>query len=316
SLAVEDVPRPNGRRPASEGELRRWLENMAWHHRFTRDEMASATGLSAGEIEAALRRFDIRADNRPRRARDAPLLVLPYPGGRHPRIGFLEGAVRPQRETKVSVFAPWDDAQYVVLDVPEAIWWDQGKRELLYLAHTHVPTTWTKRSVELPPTEWQVNRQGELRMRRTLPNGVAFGTRIRPSAKSVQMEMRLHNGTSNTLRDLDVQACVLLKGAPPLAELTNDNKVFSKPYAACGNADRDRWVVTAWAPCQRVWGNERCPCMHSDPRFPDCDPGETVRLSGWLSFYEGTDVRAELQRIDMLPWREGLGNAAQGELVP
>ncbi len=45
---------------------------------------------------------------RPRRKAGEPLLVRPYPGGRHPRIGFLEGAVEPQRETKVSVCSPWD----------------------------------------------------------------------------------------------------------------------------------------------------------------------------------------------------------------
>jgi hypothetical protein len=33
--------------------------------------------------------------------------VLPYPGGRHPRVGFLDGAIDPQRGTKASVFAPW-----------------------------------------------------------------------------------------------------------------------------------------------------------------------------------------------------------------
>jgi hypothetical protein len=50
------------------------------------------------------------------------LFVLPYPGGRHPRIGFLDGAVNPQRETKISVSTPWDEQSYVVVDLPEAIW--------------------------------------------------------------------------------------------------------------------------------------------------------------------------------------------------
>jgi hypothetical protein len=94
---------------------------MVWYHRFTADEIREATGLSEKEIEDAVKRFDIRVETKPKRAADAPLLVLPYPGGRHPRIGFLDGAVRPQRETKVSVFTPWDDRSYVVVDVPEAI---------------------------------------------------------------------------------------------------------------------------------------------------------------------------------------------------
>ena len=70
--------------------------------------------------------------------------MLPYPGGRHPRIGFLEGAIDPQRETKLSVFTPWHDSSYVVADVPEAIWSNLG---LTYLAHTHIPTIWTAQKI-------------------------------------------------------------------------------------------------------------------------------------------------------------------------
>src|SRR4029450_3863677 len=92
------------------------------------------------------------------------LKVLPYPGGRHPRIGFLDGAIRPQRETKFSAFLPWDLSQYVVVDVPEAIWIKRGKdRELLYLAHTDVLTIWTRQGISLEPLEW--NREsGSLRV--------------------------------------------------------------------------------------------------------------------------------------------------------
>ena len=84
------------------------------------EEIAAATGLGPSAVAEALRKFEITADRRPKRPVEAPLLVLPYPGGRHPRIGFLDGAVDPQRETKVSVFTPWDDSSYVVVDVPEA----------------------------------------------------------------------------------------------------------------------------------------------------------------------------------------------------
>jgi hypothetical protein len=48
------------------------------------------------------------------------LLVLPYPDDRRLRIGFLDGAVRPQRETKVSVLTLWDEDSYTVADVPES----------------------------------------------------------------------------------------------------------------------------------------------------------------------------------------------------
>ena len=89
---------------------------------------------------------DVRDDYvlSPERKPDDPLRVLPYPGGRHPRTGFRDGAIRPQRETKASVFAPWPGGGYAVADVPEAVWFEpaEKKPELLYLAHTHVPTTW------------------------------------------------------------------------------------------------------------------------------------------------------------------------------
>src|SRR5262245_57432136 len=110
------------RRPGNDREFQFWLENILVHHRFTTAEATAATGLTADEITSACQRLRIDPAVVPQRPADAPLLVLPYPGGRHPRIGFLEGAVDPQRETKLSVFAPWTDGGYAVVDIPEAIW--------------------------------------------------------------------------------------------------------------------------------------------------------------------------------------------------
>jgi len=47
------------------------------------------------------------------------------------------------------------------------------------------------------------------------------------------------------------------------------------------------------------------PCLHSDPKFPDCPPGQARRLTGWLSFYQGTNIAAELERIEKNGWRAG-----------
>ncbi len=298
-LSGADLDRTNSRKPANDSELRYWLQNMVWYHQLTTDEIKSATGLDKNEIAGALKRFDITPDNRPRRSADAPLLVLPYPGGRHPRIGFLDGAVDPQRETKVSVFTPWDEASYVVVDVPEAIWSNLG---LTYLAHTHVPTVWTKQKIELEPLEWNRRENGTFDIERKLPNGIAFGAKVMPAREAVRMELWLTNGTKETLSDLRVQNCVMLKGANGFQQQTNENKVFSKPYVACRSIDGKRWIITAWEPCHRPWANAPCPCLHSDPKFPDCAPGETKRLRGWLSFYEGTDVQAEFKRIDQTGW--------------
>lgn len=290
----------NARRPKYDADLRYWLENMIWHHRFSNDEIIAATGLSADELKDVRAKFDIRDNNRPARAANGPLFVLPYPGGRHPRIGFLDGAVNPQRETKVSVFAPWDDKSYVVVDVPEALWSNLG---LTYLAHTHIDTVWSKQGIAMERLEWNRRKDGSFDIHRRLPNGIEFGALVVPQPAVVRMELWLKNGSQEKLSDLRVQNCVMLKGASEFAAQTNDNKLFRKPFVAVHDDSKKRWIITAWESCHRPWGNAPCPCLHSDPKFPDCTPGETQTLCGWLSFYEGTDIDAELRRIESLGWQ-------------
>jgi len=287
------------RKPKDDEELRYWLQNMVWYHHCSDEEISRVLGLELVEIQRERARFDISANTRPERPDDAPLLVLPYPGGRHPRIGFLEGAIDPQRETKVSVFTPWDPFSYVVVDVPEAIFCNLG---LLYLAHTHVPTLWTAKGIELDPLEWNRHEDGRLDITRVLPNGVAFGAKVTPSRTEVRMELWLRNDTTAALTDLRVQNCVLFRGASGFELPIGENKVRQSPYVACRDSSGKRWVITAWVPTHRVWDNPPCPCMHSDPKLPDCTPGETTRARGWLSFYEGTDLAAELRRIEASGW--------------
>ena len=306
SLA-DGPPHGDARRPETDDELRYWLTNMLVDHHFTVAEASAATGLSADEIAAAVERWSIMKPlHRPTENSPAVLKLLQYPGGRHPRIGFLDGAIRPQRETKFSAFLPWDADQYVVVDIPEAIWIAKGEgRELLYLAHTHVPTMWTRQGISLEPLEWIRSDDDSLRIERQLPNGVVFGAAVVPTRDAVRMHLWITNGTDKTLRGLTVQNCVMLKGATEFNSLNNDNKLFRDPFVGCRNEGGDRWIITAWEHCMRAWGNAPCPCMHSDPQFPDCAPGETQRLDGWLSFYEGTDFDSELRRIARLNWRDG-----------
>ncbi|MCA9175300.1 MAG: CehA/McbA family metallohydrolase [Planctomycetales bacterium] len=283
---------------ADDAALKSWLLNMR-AHRFADAEIRQVTGLDQATLEAALLRLGVPAAAPARTS--GRLAVLPYPGGRHPRIGFLDGAVDPQRETKLSIFCPWDDRSYVVLDVPEAIWSNLG---LTYLAHTHIDTVWSKQGVTLPRQEWRANEDGSYEMERRLPNGIVFGSKATPRAAHLDLEMWLYNGSDQPLSDLRVQNCVMLKGAEGFAGQTNDNKLFRDGYAVAGSADKSRWIVTAWAPLHRAWGNPPCPCLHSDPKFPDCQPGETKRLRGWLSFFEGRDIDGELKRIEETKWRQ------------
>jgi len=299
--------RDNFRKLSGGAEQHSWLENMASYHQFSIGEICSATGMTSSEAKAALREAGLLNSPFPKQKQGDPLTVLPYPGGRHPRVGFLDGAIRPLRESKFSVFAPWNDGSYTVIDLPEAIWWDKEEgRALLYLAHVDhgAPGTWSKSGITLKQLEWTRGADGSLEISRTLPNNVSFGAKVQPEPDSVRMELWIKNGTDQPLTGLNVQNCAMLRGLPEFSERTQENKVFRSPYVAVRNEEGTRWVIMAWDKCVKAWGNTHCPCLHSDPKFPDCPPGKTERLQGWLSFYEGTDIDAEFKRIEALHWRE------------
>lgn len=287
---------------------------MVWYHRYSLDEIVSATGLDPHRITAAMARFDIRPGNRPARAADAPPLVLPYPGGRHPRIGFLDGAIEPRRETKISVFTPWDEDDYAVVDVPEAIWSNLG---LTYLAHTHIDTIWTTRGIELPKIEWHRGPGGLLEMRRELPNGIVFGTQVLPWRDAVYLRTWLYNGTDEALTGLRVQMCTMLSRMKGFAEMTDEMVLYRRPFTTCRSATHpDRWIITAWWPNWRSWHNPPVPCIHSDPQLPDCGPGQTVWGYGILTFYEGPDIASRLdlmRRALDLPGAVGTEGPGDGE---
>jgi len=136
------------RKPATEAETQYWLQNMVWGFGFEEDEIQAATGLSAEAIRASLKTFDIAPENKPVRAKDAPLTLLPWPGGRRisgTRNARVESAR--QRDTKAGVITPWDDSSYVVLDMPEVLYvardGDPG-RKILYVAHYFGDSVWEK----------------------------------------------------------------------------------------------------------------------------------------------------------------------------
>lgn len=267
--------------------LARWTDTMA-RHGYTVAEASEVAGLSAGEAAGYERKLASRPKPPGGRAE-----VLPYPGGRHPRVGFLEGAIDPLRGTKASVFIPGDPESYVVVDLPELITSDRGH---LFLAHTHVPTIWNDQNVWLDNVDWTPTSHGGLELEWVLPNGVSFGSAVRPDGDGAAMDLWLRNGLDEPLSGLRTQLCVMLKGARGFDELTLANKIFEPPVAAVRSRDGRRWILAAWGRCGRCWGNQRCPCLHSDPVFPDCQPGRTVRLTGRLWFFEGDSVDGEIAR--------------------
>ncbi|MGK0237342.1 MAG: hypothetical protein ACI92G_000801 [Candidatus Pelagisphaera sp.] len=293
-----DLNRITPRAPVDDADLRYWLGNMDAHG-YSDAEASGATGLTVEAIRTARSEIGVGSNGSTLKQTGDRLRVMPYPGGRHPRIGFLDGGIDPQRETKLSVFLPWDDRAYVVLDVPEAIHSNLG---LAYLAHTHVPTIWTASGMNLAPLEWIRNEDGSFEVERTFPNGIVYRVYAVPTKDAVHLRLTLTNNTAKPLSGLRVQNCVMLRGAPEFTQLTRENRLLRQPYAAVRNPEGTRWVVSAWEPCNRVWGNDRCPCFHSDPQFPDCEPGETVEVDGVLAFHEGADIDAAIARLDESDW--------------
>ena len=257
-------------------------------HRYTAGEAALVAGFSDDEKV----RYDRGLGNRPARPTDR-VEVLPYPGGRHPRAGFLEGAIDPLRGTKASVFLPWDPSSYVVVDLPELITSDKGH---LFLAHTHVPTIWNDRNMWLDNVDWRLAPGGGLELEWELPNGIVFGSSLHPNEQSVDLGLWLRNGLDLRLTGLRTQICIMLKAASGFDAQTRANKRFQPPVAVVHSEDKRRWILTAWERSGRCWGNARCPCVHSDPVFPDCEPLETVHLRGRLWFYEGAAVDEEIDK--------------------
>lgn len=271
-----------------------WLDNMIIHHRFDAFEVQRATGLSDVEVQREVDNRKSKIDSSIDHANELTgIRLLPYPGGRHPRRGFLDGAIDPQRETKVSVFPPWSGGGYVVVDAPEAIFSNLG---LMYLAHKHVKTIWDQQNVTLPKLEW--TRSGNsLRTERMLPNNIAFGSHFENKSDWVRMELWLKNGTASKLTGLRTQVCVMLKGLPEFNDQNSGIIHRDGPFIAIRHNRLPRWVITAWKPLNRTWNNPPVPCIHSDPIFPDCEPGETVQVRGGMWFYEGDDLEKHLQRI-------------------
>jgi peptidoglycan/xylan/chitin deacetylase (PgdA/CDA1 family) len=284
---------------ATRSDLQYWLENMLRFHHYTLAEAAEVCGLTETEVEHKAADLGLYPA-RPETGEGKQIRILPYPGGRHPRIGFKEGAINPMRGTKASVFLPWDPTSYVVVDLPEAIFCNLG---LLFLAHTDIPTIWDEQNIVLENLDWERGANGVLTFSRFLPSGIVFGASIEPSEQYVQMELWIRNFGGQDLTGFQTepsprgQVCVMLKGAPGFNAQTNDNKIFRDSVAAArADSGHDRWILTAWERAGRVWGNPQVPCIHCDPLLPDCAFGKTVRTRGRLWFYEGKQIEQEIER--------------------
>jgi hypothetical protein len=181
----------------------------------------------------------------------------------------------------------------VVVDVPEAIFSNLG---LTYLAHTHIPTIWTEAEMDLEPLEW-LQQGNKLALRRTLPNGISLCSTITWDEAQVSMHIELENGTRKKLSGLRVQVCTMLKGLTGFQSQQRLISLINGPLIAVKSVTDDRWLITGWTPLNRCWDNPPVPCIHSDPIFPDCEPGQKVAVTGRLWFYEGQEIQQALAKF-------------------
>jgi peptidoglycan/xylan/chitin deacetylase (PgdA/CDA1 family) len=270
---------------ATRENLEYWVDNMRRFHDFSWEEVATVTGHSERDIEKMASGF-----TKTIKLKDDVLTILPYPGGRHPRIGFLEGMIDPMRGTKLSIFLPWDKSQYVILDVPEALFCQLG---VTFLGHTHVPTIWDNMKVSIENSDWSVTDAGGYKNNWMLPNGMEIGVKVTPLHDSVEMELAVHNGSDVDMEFINGQVCIMLKGATEFDLQTKDNKILTDTVAAVHSENKDRWILTQWDQLRRTWGNPQCPCLHFDPILNPCKIGETVRVKGRIWFHEGKELPSE-----------------------
>jgi peptidoglycan/xylan/chitin deacetylase (PgdA/CDA1 family) len=276
---------------ATRKNLDYWLTNMFQNHNFTLDEMVRATGMDSALLNLHLAQLGPKKQESPKNKK---IKIKPYPGVRHPRIGFKDGMLSPMRGTKASIFLPWAPEQFVVLDLPEALFSQLG---LTFLGHKHIPTVFDYQKVVIPNSDWTVLENGGLSNRWELPLNIIIGTEIQPGINSVDLKLWMQNNSDTTFTGLKTQVCIMLKEAKQFEKLSNENKIFDSPVVAVHSKNGKQWIFTAWDNCHHAWGNKACPCLHSDPQLQDCKPGETVSVTGKIWFYQGDNIQNELERI-------------------
>lgn len=245
-------------------------------------------------------------------------------------IRILPGAWRPHYpwEQIAWVSPAWPSQEYIWLDFPEAIF---VGRTLHFLSHVNPQASTVY--AELPAVPWRPTADG-IAFERVLPNGLAFGGSVaRADATTVNLELRIKNGTREPLREITLQTCAYLRGIKEFADYTRDNKFVHVPDAGwiplsravtlpAGSsayrigwrtkgkpvADRpilvtksnlaERWVGMTWRQdTLSLIGNANHPCMHADPKLQDLEPGESAFLRGALFFFEGPLANFDFARI-------------------
>lgn len=280
-------------------QLKYWLENMVWHHNYSIPEIEKSTQLKPVQIIKYLKMWNINPLTRPLNEESERLKVLPYPGGRHPRIGGQNKSLDPKRDTKISLFAPWSKKDYCVLDLPESI---KSEKGLLWLAHTYTPTIWEAQGLTLKSKEWERHFDDVLLLKREFPNQVTFGVKVMPEKSGVRFLMWIKNDSKEKISQIKIQNCLMLSKMMGFNQLNKKNKIEKPPFIMAHDKHSLKWVLMAWWPKADVWNDPKVPCLHSSPVLNACPSGEVRSVRGWFSFYTGPDVMQEMNRLKKTPW--------------
>ena len=226
---------------------------------------------------------------------------------------------------------PWEWADYLWLDLPEAIF---SGEMLLFLSHRSY--LFAPRYLDLPRIDWRRTTDG-LAVERHLPNDVAFAVTARVSSEvSVALTFRVSNGSQAPLAAVLSQACLFLRASKEFSEFTNANKyvhaagrgwisladalktssdsiseggyrvgwrggpaMLDLPVIAARSNTSGRIVAMTWhEDSYSLIGNPDHPCLHADPFFGTIASGESRTAQGQIVFCEGDleSVAAHIER--------------------
>lgn len=213
----------------------------------------------------------------------------------------------------------WPSQDYIWMDFPEAIFTSQG---LIYLSHINPPIDTVYES--LPAVPWTVQEDG-VSFERVLPSNIAFGGSLTiGSETTVDLELHIHNGSSEPLNGISLQTCAFLRGIKEFGDYTRENKfvhtpekgwismdaarevpeggnqpyrvgwrtsgnpIADAPIVAMVSNEAERLVAFTWhGGTLSMVSNPKHPCFHAGPKFPDLAPGEGASVTGKLIFFEG-----------------------------
>lgn len=277
-------------RPLKSNSRDQWLDNMIIDHRYTAHEIHNATRMSVDHAEQ-----EIATRASPDRTY-SDVRTRPYPGGRYLGIGGRHDQAVPPRNLLMSVFAPWADGGYAVVELPRSL--AVGNTSLIDTTSETVTTR-----VRSKTREWQNIGSGWEALHQ-LDDGSSLHALVTPSARGALFRLS-HNAPANadsTGEDLTLTTVVQLQAVDGLNLRERLHRVERPPLVAFRGERSDRWLITGWQDLREITELSYQPSLSiiADMTDQDADEvGSKVTIGG-LWFYEGEDVGQALAACERL----------------